>query len=154
MHTVFTTLSSNSKVESRISIDLPSAHEVTMPRTLIVEDNATFRQSLREILHSKFPSLEIVEASDGEEALEKVGSLTLDLIFMDIKLPGENGLSVTRKIKTLHPEIPVVIMTSYDLPEYREAAKESKANHFISKGSPTNRIFDVVRSILSQPSQD
>ena len=125
-----------------------------MPRTLIVEDNTAFRQSLREILHSKFPSLEIVEASDGEEALQKVGNLTLDLIFMDIKLPGENGLSVTKKIKALHPEIPIVILTSYDLTEYREAAEESKANHFISKGSPTNKILDLVKSVLSGSSQE
>ncbi len=125
-----------------------------MPRILIVEDNATFRQSLREILHSEFPSLDIIEASDGEEALQKVADLTLDLIFMDIKLPGENGLSVTKKIKARHPEIPIVILTSYDLPEYREAAKESKANHFISKGSPTNKILEVVKSVLSGSSQD
>ena len=125
-----------------------------MPRILIVEDNATFRQSLREILHSEFPSLDIIEASDGEEALQKVADLTLDLIFMDIKLPGENGLSVTKKIKARHPEIPIVILTSYDLPEYREATKESKANHFISKGSPTNKILEVVKSVLSGSSQD
>jgi len=125
-----------------------------MPRILIVEDNATFRQSLREILHSEFPSLDIIEASDGEETLQKVADLTLDLIFMDIKLPGENGLSVTKKIKARHPEIPIVILTSYDLPEYREATKESKANHFISKGSPTNKILEVVKSVLSGSSQD
>jgi DNA-binding NarL/FixJ family response regulator len=125
-----------------------------MPRILIVEDNATFRQSLREILHSEFPSLDIIEASDGEEALQKVADLTLDLIFMDIKLPGENGLSVTKKIKARHPEIPIVILTSYDLPEYREATKESKADHFISKGSPTNKILEVVKSVLSGSSQD
>jgi DNA-binding NarL/FixJ family response regulator len=125
-----------------------------MPRILIVEDNATFRQSLREILHSEFPSLDIIEASDGEETLQKVADLTLDLIFMDIKLPGENGLSVTKKIKARHPEIPIVILTSYDLPEYREATKESKADHFISKGSPTNKILEVVKSVLSGSSQD
>jgi DNA-binding NarL/FixJ family response regulator len=125
-----------------------------MPRTLIVEDNATFPRSLRELLRSNFPSLEIVEASDGEEALQKVSNLTLDLIFMDIRLPGEDGLSVTRKLKALHPEIPVAILTSYDLPEYREAARESKADHFISKGSRTNKILDVVRSILSRSPRD
>ena len=152
MHTLFTILPSNSKVE--FGPPLPSVHEVIMPRILIVEDNATFRQSLREILHSEFPSLDIIEASDGEEALQKVADLTLDLIFMDIKLPGENGLSVTKKIKARHPEIPIVILTSYDLPEYREATKESKADHFISKGSPTNKILEVVKSVLSGSSQD
>jgi DNA-binding NarL/FixJ family response regulator len=122
-----------------------------MTRTLIVEDNTTFRQSFKEILRSEFPSLDILEAADGEEAIQMVNSLDIDLIFMDIRLPGENGLSLTKTIKSRHPEIVVAILTSYDLPEYREAAQQSKADHFITKGSPTAMILDVVKSVLKAP---
>jgi two-component system response regulator YesN len=120
-----------------------------MHRTLLVEDNDTFRQLLREILGSEFPSLEIIEAKEGVEAIEKVETFHPDLILMDIKLPGENGLSLTKTIKNHHPEIVVVILTSYDLPEYREAAHQAQADHFISKSQTTDRILDVVRSFLS-----
>ena len=125
-----------------------------MPRILIVEDNATFRQSFKEILRSQFPYLEIVEAVDGEDAIQRISAFNVDLIFMDIKLPGENGLSVTKKIKTDHPDIIVVILTSYDLPEYREAAQQSKADYFITKGSPTGKILAVVKSVLEAPKEN
>jgi DNA-binding NarL/FixJ family response regulator len=56
-----------------------------------------------------------------------------DLIFMDIKLPGENGLEVTRQIKQVYAYIVIVILTSYDIPEYRQQAFRNGADCFISK---------------------
>jgi DNA-binding NarL/FixJ family response regulator len=120
-----------------------------MVMTLLVEDNVTFRGSLKETLHSRFPTMNITEAGDGEEALQKIEGSVPDLIFMDIKLPGENGLSLTRKIKIKHPDVVIVILTSYDLPEYREAAFQYHANYFITKASLSNEIVDVVESALS-----
>jgi CheY-like chemotaxis protein len=79
----------------------------------------------------------IKEAGDGEEALEKIDTLFPNLIFMDINLPGENGLELTRKIKATHPETPITIVTSYDLPEYRQVAYEHGVNSFLVKGSFT-----------------
>jgi YesN/AraC family two-component response regulator len=95
--------------------------------------------------------LDISEAPNAEEALRKINGFTPDLIFVDIRLPGESGLDFTRKIKSTHPNIPVIILTSYDLPEYREAAKKYQANHFLSKGTTTKEnILDLVTSILSK----
>ncbi len=118
-------------------------------RTLLVEDNAAFRQTLFDILSAQFPSIVIEEAGDGKEAFQKIESALPNLIFMDIKLPGENGLQLTQKIKAKHPGIIIIILTSYDLLEYREAAYQYGANHFIVKGSSTNEeILALVRSIL------
>ena len=122
-----------------------------MFRTLLVEDNTSFRKILKDDLESEFPSMEIIEAGDGTEALEKIGSSPPNLIFMDIRLPGKNGLELTRMIKADHPEITVIVLTSYDLPEYREAAVRYKADYFFSKGSiASDEIADLVKSILLQ----
>ena len=86
-----------------------------MFQILIVEDNAPFRQSLREMLCEQFPAMGIEEAGDGEDALDKIENLSPHLVFMDLKLPGQSGLEVTREIKARHPEIRVIILTSYDL---------------------------------------
>src|SRR4030042_485586 len=59
-------------------------------KVLIVEDSTLFRQLFRETLHDRFPSIEIHEAANGEEALRKVEMLRPSLVFMDIRLPGEN----------------------------------------------------------------
>lgn len=126
-----------------------------MPKVLIVDDSAIFRKLLKEALHSRFPSMEILEAGDAEEASKKIKTSTPDLIFIDIKLPGESGLELTKKIKTQNPDIPVFILTSYDLPEYREAAKQFQANHFLSKGSTTKEsILTLVESLLSDRNND
>jgi two-component system response regulator YesN len=121
-----------------------------VPKVLLVEDSAFYRQLLKEALLSRFPSMDIFEATDGKEALQKIETLLPDLIFMDIKLPGESGLELTKKIKSEHPNIIIIILTAYDIPEYREAAYQYNANYFLTKGSASKEnILALVESILS-----
>ena len=120
-------------------------------RTLIVEDNPLFRQTILDILRNQFPLMILQEAADGKTALQKIEEDMPDLIFMDIKLPGENGLHLTEHIKRKHPQVVVAVLTSYDWPEYREAAFKFGANYFIMKGSSTNReIVELIESIFAQ----
>lgn len=121
-----------------------------MERILIVEDNAFFLQFLKETLHSRFPSTEIIGASNGEEALQKIKTFPPDAIFMDLRLPGENGLELTKRIKTQYPDVIVVILTNYDLPEYREAAYQCRADHFVSKDS----FLKMIDSFLPNRKRD
>ena len=120
-------------------------------KVMLVEDDEGFRRSLAGLLMSRFPSIAIGEARDGAEAMEKVESFLPNLIFMDIKLPGQSGLELTRRIKKLHPNIDVVMLTSYDFPEYREAARASGAYGFLSKGTSTaEEIQDFVEGLWAQ----
>ena len=107
-----------------------------MCKTLIVDDNVTFRQMLKESLYSRFPKMEIEEEPDGRDLFNKIDTFDPKIVFMDIRLPGENGLELTKKIKENYPGIIIVILTSYDLPEYRQAARESMADYFVLKDSP------------------
>jgi DNA-binding NarL/FixJ family response regulator len=106
-----------------------------MLKVLIVDDSASFRGSLRDLLCQQLPRVLVVEAADGREALEQVGRNTPDLAFIDIELSTGSGLDLTRNIRTRHPDMPIAIITNYDLPEYRVAARESGANSFFSKTS-------------------
>jgi DNA-binding NarL/FixJ family response regulator len=120
-------------------------------KVLLVEDNEVFRRDLAGLLKPKFPALLLDEASNGTEAMEKVESFFPNLVFMDIKLPGQNGLEITRRIKAVHPEIHVVFLTSYDFPEYREAARECGANCFLIKASLTaQQVHDVVEGLWAK----
>lgn len=121
-----------------------------MFRTMLVEDNVIFRESLRDNLRLRFPSMEMIEAGNAEEALEKIGSQPPDVIFMDIRLPGQSGLELTAKIKRLYPDIMIIILTSYNIPEYREAAARFKADHFFAKDSMAiEEIAPLVESRFS-----
>lgn len=119
-------------------------------RILIVEDNALFLQFLKETLLSRFPSMDILEAANGDEVIQKIETLPPNAIFMDLRLPGENGLELTKKIKAQHPDIIVVILTNYDLPEYREAAYQCGADHFLPKDS----FLKMINSILPNRNSD
>ncbi len=120
-------------------------------KALIVEDNIPFRQFFKENLHDHFPLMAVEEAGEGVEAMQKVDSGGLDLIFMDIRLPGESGLDLTKKIKQKYPAVKIMILTSYDLPEYRETANRYGADHFIIKGSASwDEIIQIVSSISSE----
>ncbi len=129
-------------------MDLPGGVKL---KTLIVEDNATYRGLLRETLESLFPRMVIEEATEGKEALQKVESLRPGLVFMDIGLPGESGLQLTSKIMTSYPGTKVIILTSYDTLEYREAATRCGATCFIAKDSLNfDQVETLVSSVLSE----
>ena len=86
-------------------------------------------------LSSQFSSVELIEACSGEEALKRLDSHPVDLVFMDIRLPGQSGLEATKRIKADYPDITITILTSYKLPEYKEAAIRCGASCFINKDS-------------------
>jgi DNA-binding NarL/FixJ family response regulator len=117
--------------------------------TLIVEDNPSFRVSLKEILTARFPEMAVDDVGSSEEALERMESLRPDLMFVDIRLPGQNGLELTRQIRKGDTELTIVILTNYDLPEFREAAYRYGVNYFFSKAASTmEEIVATVEAIL------
>lgn len=123
---------------------------IIMFKALIVEDNTIFRQSLNEVLSLRFPSMAIAEAADSKDAMEKIDSFKPDLVFMDVKLPDGNGLSLTKIIKADHSGTIVIVITAYDIPEYRQAALQAGASYFIPKGSlSAEEIQTVVETILN-----
>ncbi len=118
--------------------------------TLIVDDNEAFRQSLHRVLVRHFPFMRVSQAGDGEGALSSVAQRMPDLIFMDIRMPGKSGLDILRVIKSVDAHAMICVITSFDLPEYRDAALHSGADHFIVKSESTEAaIVSIVDGMLS-----
>ena len=117
-------------------------------KVLLVEDSRLFRQVFKQLLRTRFPSLEIHEASNGEEALAVTDQIAPSLIFMDIRLPDANGLELAQEIKARHPRIIMIILTGYDS-EYREAAGRN-ADHFLSKRSTSAEVFSLIENVMKQ----
>ena len=119
-----------------------------MLRVLIVEDNRIFREALKKRLDDYFPSMVVEEAANGDEALQKIVGTSPHLIFMDIRLPGVNGLELTKKVKKDFPGIIVAILTDYDLPEYRQAANQYGADRFFVKNAFNwDEVEALIKSI-------
>ena len=124
----------------------------SMFTTLLVEEDVSFRQALSDVLLSYFPLINVDEASDGREALSKVEYRRPNLIFMDIQLPGENGLEVAKQIKRVYDDIVIVILTINDLPGYRLQAFQNGADYFLSKadGSCMEGILAQVEGAMAR----
>jgi DNA-binding NarL/FixJ family response regulator len=116
---------------------------------LIIEDDNDFRNTLSGLFCERFPSTDLLEAVDGEQALAQLMAMVPDVVVTDLKLPGQNGLQVTRKIRGTHPHLPVIVLTSYHDPEYEEAAYAAGATHFVSKHTTSaSEILRLVHSHL------
>jgi DNA-binding NarL/FixJ family response regulator len=116
---------------------------------LIIEDSARFREMLTSLLLSTFPAARISQAEDATAALREIRARRPALIFMDIRLPGKNGLVLTKEIKGKHPEIVIIVLSHLDASEYREAAIASGADYFLSKDSAKpGQIQNLVRTIM------
>jgi len=123
-----------------------------MMRAMIVEDNSYFREIFKMAFHHKFPSFIIEEAGTGEEALQKISGMSPDLIFLDILLPGEDGLQLAQKIKMDFPNIRIAMLTNYDLPTSRRTASKFGVDRFFIKDSLNwEEIKEWVVSILDNP---
>jgi DNA-binding NarL/FixJ family response regulator len=113
-----------------------------MCRILIVEDNIKLSKWIKNILLSKFPFLNIAEASNEDKAFFEISKKQPILVIMDIRLADDNGLHLAKKIKDQYPLIPVAINTNHDSPEYKNAAIKAGVDYFLSKKS--NSINDLV----------
>ena len=116
-------------------------------KTLIVDDNAAFRREVRDLLASE-PDIEVVgEAVDGEEAIRLARTLKPDLVLMDVRMPGTNGISATAEIRSMLPQVKVIILTIFDLEEYREAAIASGASGYVVKNSLIEELVPAIRGV-------
>ncbi len=127
----------------------PGVGFIQMFKILIVDPNDLFRQSLKKVIVSRFPLIDIQEASDGTECMEKVKRFKPNLIFLEIHLPNQSGLDLACRIKIHRSDVIIVLLTSYDLPEYQTAAEESGIDHLVPKDEWTGLdMIDLVKSIL------
>ena len=115
-----------------------------MIRTLIVDDNIDFRNRIRKFLEQHEKIEVIGEASDGHEAVDMGRTLAPDLILMDIRMPGMNGLQAVRKIKTIG-KVKVIVLSAFDQQEYKTAAKEMGASTYVIKKNMVDTLIPAIR---------
>ena len=116
-------------------------------RVLIVDDDAGFRRRIREFLASEQDILVAGEACDDREAMEKAIEIEPDVVLMDVRMAGMNGLHVTRLIKQRLPKVQVIILSRFDLQEYRDAAQASGASAYVVKRSMAADLLPALRQV-------
>ncbi|MER6788448.1 response regulator transcription factor [Streptomyces sp. NPDC000658] len=115
---------------------------------LICDDQELIRMGLRMVIDSQ-PDLSVVgEAADGDAALACAAALEPDLVLMDVRMPGLDGLAATERL-CAEPDGPrILVVTTFDLDEYAYAALRAGANGFLVKDAPAEEILVTVRAVL------
>ena len=110
---------------------------------LIVDDDIAHRTMLRILLDWQY---KIIEADDGSAAIEMASNKDFDLILMDIRMPGISGIEALDQIRSLRPDVPILMMTAYFSDEIADQAKERGA--FGCLGKPFD--FEELKSAMEQ----
>jgi NarL family two-component system response regulator LiaR len=125
-----------------------SIAESSLSRIVVADDHPLFRSALRRVLDQR-TDLEVVgEAADGQEAVELCRRLRPELVMMDLRMPGMDGLEATRRIKDESPNTSVLVLTAFEEPsDLSEALRAGAAGYVLKTASP-KRIIEAVHRVL------
>ena len=120
-----------------------------MIKVLICDDQEIVCEGLQRILESDEEISVLGTAHNGIEALEKVEKTKPDLVLMDLKMPEMNGIIATRKIRDKHPDISVLILTTFDDDEWLFDAIRSGASGYLLKDRPRSELINAIKGTVS-----
>lgn len=116
-------------------------------RILLVDDQQLIRLGFGLVLGAE-DDLDVVgEASNGAEAIDLAASLRPDVILMDVRMPGLDGIEATRRIVTANPDSRIIILTTFDLDEYAFGALRAGASGFLLKDALPNELTSAIRAV-------
>ena len=120
-----------------------------MIRVALVDDQAMVRVGLRMILESEGDIAVVAEATSGTEAARIVAAHSPDVVLMDVRMPGMDGLTATREVLAAHPESRIVILTTFDDDEYVYEALRAGASGFLLKSVEGDALVAAVRVVAA-----
>jgi DNA-binding NarL/FixJ family response regulator len=116
---------------------------------LLVDDQALLRMGFRMVIDAE-PDLSVIgEAGDGAEALALVRQLRPDIVLMDVRMPGMDGIEATSRIVQAHPEAKIIILTTFDLDDYAFAGLRAGASGFLLKDVLPAELLASIRTVAS-----
>jgi len=116
-------------------------------KLLIADDHAVVREGTRQILEREADITVVAEAADGEEAVRMAGNSAPDVIIMDIAMPKMDGIEATRQIKSLHPNIAILILSAYDDDQFVFNLIEAGAAGYLLKSVRGHELVEAVRAV-------
>ncbi|MDQ2739151.1 MAG: response regulator transcription factor [Actinomycetota bacterium] len=119
-----------------------------MIRVLLVDDQSLLRMGFRLILEAE-PDIEVIgEAADGETGVSMASALHPDVVLMDVRMPGMDGIQATASI-TAGPASKVLILTTFDLDQYVFAGLKAGASGFLLKDAPPAELLSAIRTVAN-----
>lgn len=119
------------------------------PIALVVDDHDAVRRALCERIQASFGQFRLREAGNVDEALKIVETERVDIVLMDFRLPGTDGVDGTRMVLERSPHTSVVMVSVFDDSSHRSAAKKAGARAFVSKRAISRELIPVITSLVN-----
>jgi DNA-binding NarL/FixJ family response regulator len=116
---------------------------------LLADDQPLLRRGFRMILEAEADLTVTAEAGNGDEAVELTGRYRPDVVLMDIRMPGTDGIEATRRITAAYPDVRVLVLTTFDLDEYAFGALRAGASGFLLKDVRPGEVVSAIRTVAS-----
>lgn len=131
-----------------LKVSFQVGERITVIRALIADDHPIMREGLKLFLVC---TLDIVvdEVDDGFQAVEYIKSNDLDVLILDISMPGMDGLETLRIVKDLKPELPVLVLSAYSEDQYALRVLRAGASGYLMKTSATEELVDAVQNVIA-----
>jgi DNA-binding NarL/FixJ family response regulator len=115
---------------------------------LLVDDHDVVRQGLRLLIETRL-EYRVVEAASAAEALAVVQREPVDLVLLDARMPEHDGIWALKRLREAHPNLPVLVLSSYDTEDYVESALEAGASGYVLKEATTSQLGEAIETALS-----
>jgi DNA-binding NarL/FixJ family response regulator len=118
-------------------------------RILVVDDHPILREGLLQSINRESDLIVCGEAENAHQALVAISKLKPDLVLVDIGLPGKSGFELVKDVRTVHPEVPVLVLSMHDESLYAERVLRAGARGYIMKHERPAKLIEAIRSVLS-----
>jgi len=119
-----------------------------MINLLIADDHTLVRKGLKQILLEN-PDIGIIdEAKEGKDVVQKINKNAYDLVLLDISLPGRSGIEVLKQIKSLKPELPVLMLSMYPERQYAVRSLRAGASGYLTKESAPSELIEAIKRVV------
>ncbi|MFG3029082.1 response regulator [Streptomyces sp. NPDC048253] len=118
-------------------------------RILIADDEALLRMAFSTVLKTQPDMAPVGEAADGIQAIRLAQDLRPDVVLMDVRMPGTDGIEATREVIRISPQSRVLILTTFDLDEYAFTALKAGASGFLLKNTRPEELLTAIRSVAA-----
>ena len=118
-------------------------------RILVVDDHPILREGLLQSINRESDLMVCGEAENAHQALVAISKLKPDLVLVDIGLPGKSGFELVKDIRTVHPDVPVLVLSMHDESLYAERVLRAGARGYIMKHERPGKLIEAIRTVLS-----
>lgn len=116
---------------------------------LISDDHAIVRKGLKDLLREEFPKAEFFEAVNSQEAITLVSTCAMDVILLDISMPGRNGMETLKQMRAMGIKSPILMLSMHSEDQYAVRALRAGASGFINKESANDELLSAIHRVLN-----